>query len=73
MLKFIYEGKNYNYGSGIGKQPYDIKTEIDVIEDANIQEAIDAFLKIMQIATYRIEGNKETILSAIEDYFEENF
>lgn len=72
MLKFIYEGKSYDYGK-IGKQPYDIKTEINIIEDANIEEAMEAFLKIMQIATYRIEGNKEAILNAVENYFEENF
>lgn len=72
MLKFIYEGKNYDYGSGIGKQPYDIRTEIEVIGDANIKEAMEAFLKIMQIATYHVDNNKQAFIDAIESYYENN-
>ena len=68
MLKIVYEGENYNYGNA-GKQPYDINTEIKVIEDATVTEAVEAFVKVLQIATYHID--RETMLNAVNEVFDE--
>ena len=56
MIKLIYEQEAYHYEHA-GNQPYTIKTEIDVIDDATAGEAIAAYLKLLKIATYRIDSN----------------
>ena len=69
MIKIIYEDKAYDYGFN-GKQPYDIKSEIDVIDDAAIEDVVAAMVKIMRIATYHI--TRETMIDAVNDYFDIN-
>ena len=68
MLKIVYEGKSYNYGN-VGSQPYDINTEITIIEDANVTDVVEALVKAMQIATYHID--RKTMLDAVNDVFDE--
>ncbi len=68
MLKIVYEGKSYNYGN-VGNQPYDINTEITIIEDANVTDVVEALVKAMQIATYHID--RKTMLDAVNDVFDE--
>ena len=67
MLKIVYEGKNYNY-ENIGSQPYDINTEITMVEDASVTDVVEAVVKALQIATYHID--RETILNAVNDVFD---
>lgn len=54
MLKIVYEQKTYDFGADVGGQPYDIKAKIVVNEDATATEAIQAFVKMLRIADYRI-------------------
>ena len=68
MLKIVYEGKSYNYGN-IGSQPYDINTEITIIDDASVTDIIEAVVKTLQIATYRID--RKTMLDAVNNVFDE--
>lgn len=69
MLKFIYKDENYDYmGDGLGKQPYDIETEISVIENADISEVIQAMIRIMTIAQYNI--NRNNIIEAVKEAFD---
>lgn len=68
MLKIIYSGQNYNYGN-VGKQPYDINTEIDVIKDASLDEAFQAFITALKIAGYNITGEK--VLKAVDAALDE--
>lgn len=67
MLKIIYEGKSYNYS--VGSQPYDINSEIAIIEDATVTDAVKAFVKALQIATYHID--RQTMLNAVNNVFDE--
>ena len=67
MLKIVYEGKNYNYDN-VGSQPYDINTEIVMIQDASITDVIEAVVRALQIATYHID--RETILNAVNRVFD---
>ena len=67
MLKIVYEGKSYNYGN-IGSQPYDINTEITIIDDASVTDVIEAVVKALQIATYHID--RKTILDAVNNGFD---
>ena len=68
MLKIVYEEKSYNY-ENVGSQPYDIKTEIEIISDASVTEAVEAFVKALQIATYHID--REIMLNAVNEVFDE--
>ena len=67
MLKITYMQDNYHYDCG--SQPYDIKTEIDIIEDASMTEALEAFLKALKIATYHV--TRASITGAVEEIFDE--
>lgn len=67
MLKIVYEGKNYNY-ENVGSQPYDINTEITIVEDASVTDVVEAVIKALQIATYHID--RKTILNAVNDVFD---
>ena len=69
MLKMIYKGKNYNYS--VGKQPYDINTEINVIEDASVADVVQALIAIMKIAGYHIQ--RESFIEAVNDAFDEEY
>ena len=64
----VYEGKSYNY-ENVGAQPYDINTEIKVIEDATVKEAVEAFVKILKIATYHID--RDVMVDAVNRVFDE--
>lgn len=68
MLKIVYEGKSYNY-ENVGSQPYDIKAEIAIVEDASVTDVIEAVVKALQIATYRID--RKTMLDAVNNVFDE--
>ena len=68
MLKIVYEGKSYNY-ENVGSQPYDINAEIAIVEDASVTDVIEAVVKALQIATYRID--RRTILDAVNNVFDE--
>ena len=68
MLKIVYEGKSYNY-ENVGSQPYDIKAEIAMVEDASVTDVIEAVVKALQIATYRID--RKTMLDAVNNVFDE--
>lgn len=69
MIKIIYENEAYDYGLN-GKQPYNIKSEIEIIKDAAIEDVVAAMVKIMRIATYHI--TRETMINAVNDYFDIN-
>ena len=69
MIKLEYECKNYNYGN-VGKQGYDIKTNINMVDDAGLDDLVEAFIKLLKIATYHI--SRENLKDAIDDYFDEN-
>ena len=62
MIKIKYEQEPYNYGNG-SNQEYKIGTEITLNEDISSPDAIIAFMKILNIATYHatIETLKNTI------------
>ncbi len=68
MLKIVYEGKSYNY-ENVGSQPYDINAEIAIVEDASVTDVIEAVVKALQIATYRID--RKTMLDAVNNVFDE--
>ena len=69
MIKMLYDGKNYRYE--VGCQPYDIKTEIDIVEDANVAEVLTAAIKIMTVAGYH--PTKEDVQDAIDEIFDGDF
>ena len=56
MIKIIYEQKAYNY-EHVESQDYDINTEMVLNEDITSTDAILAFMRILQIATYRVDGD----------------
>ena len=56
MIKMSYVSKNYNY-EDIGKQPYDLETTINIIEDASISEVLMAVIKMLEIAGYSFNRN----------------
>ena len=68
MLKIVYEGKSYNY-ENVGSQPYDINAEIAIVEDASVTDVIEAVVKALQIATYRID--RKIMLDAVNNVFDE--
>ena len=65
MIKITYEQKSYEY-KNVGCQPYNMKTVMELKEDANIEEAIAMYLNFLKIAGYRLD--KETLIEAIEEY-----
>ena len=69
MIKIIFEEKAYHYEHA-GSQDYDIRTEMKLDPDITSTEAILAFMKMLQIATYRVSG--DTLRQAAEDWDAEN-
>ena len=53
MIKITYKQEPYNY-EHIGGQPYDVETVVTLNEDISSDEAIIAFIKVLNIATYRV-------------------
>ena len=67
MIKLTYEQKQYEYPN-VACQPYDIKTIIELKEDADIEEAIATYLYFLKITGYRLR--KELLIEAINEYFD---
>lgn len=53
MLKITYKQEPYHYDF-TGGQPYDIETVVTLNEDISSDEAIIAFIKVLNMATYRV-------------------
>ena len=70
MIKITYEQKQYAYEQ-VGAQPYDMKVQMELKQDANLTEAIAMYMEFLRIATYRI--NKENIIEAVNDYFDDDY
>ena len=70
MIKITYEQKQYEY-EHVGAQPYDVKVQMELKQDANITEAITMYLELLKMATYRI--NKDSIIDAVNEYFDGDY
>ena len=70
MIKLTYEQKQYDY-EHVGGQPYDIKVQMELKQDASMTEAIAMYMNFLRLATYSI--NKQSVLDAIEEYFESDY
>ena len=70
MIKLTYEQKQYMY-ENVGAQPYDVKVQMKLKQDANLTEAIAMYMNFLKIATYRISEGK--VIEAVKEYFEGNF
>ena len=70
MIKLTYEQKQYAYEQ-VGAQPYDMKVQMELKQDANLTEAIAMYMEFLKVATYRI--NKENIIEAVNDYFDDDY
>lgn len=68
MLKFLYKQEAYYY-EHVGGQAYNIQTEIEMNEDARVNDVIDAVIRLLRTAGYPCR--KQIFLDAIEDIFEE--
>ena len=70
MIKLTYEQKQYEYPNA-GAQPFDIKVNMELKEDANIEEAMAMYLNFLKIAGYRLR--KEVFVEAINEYFDGDY
>ena len=70
MIKLTYEQEQFEYPN-VACQPYDIKTIIELKEDANIEEAIATYLSFLKITGYRLR--KELLIEAINEYFDGDY
>ena len=72
MIKIISEQPQYHYDH-TGYQDYDLKTEMVLREDISAIDAIIAFMRMLNIATYRvnIETLKETINKLQDEGYED--
>ena len=71
MIKLTYEQKQYEYPN-VACQPYDIKTVIELKEDADIEEAIATYLNFLKITGYN-RLRKELLIEAINEYFDGDY
>lgn len=53
MIKITYKQEPYHYEHA-GSQPYDVETIVTLDEDISSDEAILAFIKVLNIATYKV-------------------
>ena len=53
MIKITYKQEPYHY-EHTGSQPYDVETVVTLNEDISSDEAIIAFIKVLNMATYRV-------------------
>ena len=67
MIKINYKEDSYCYNE-MGKQDYDVSMEINIKEDASVKDVVDAIIRILQGARYRV--TKTVMLNTIEDIFE---
>ena len=70
MIKLTYEQEQFEYPN-VACQPYDIKTTVELKEDANIEEAIATYLNFLKITGYRLR--KELFIEAINEYFDGDY
>ena len=70
MIKLTYEQKQYMY-ENVGAQPYDMKVQMELKQDANLTEAIAMYMNFLKTATYRI--SEERVIEAVKEYFEGDF
>lgn len=70
MIKLTYEQKQYEYPN-VGAQPFDIKVNMELKEDANIEEAMAMYLNFLKITGYRLR--KELLIEAINEYFDGDY
>ena len=70
MIKLTYEQKQYEYPN-VGAQPFDIKVNMELKEDANIEEAVAMYLNFLKITGYRLR--KELLIEAINEYFDGDY
>ena len=70
MIKLTYEQKQYEYPN-VACQPYDIKTVVELKEDADIEEAVAMYLNFLKISGYRLR--KEVFIEAINEYFDGDY
>ena len=71
MIKRIYEQEQFEYPN-VACQPYDIKTIVELKEDANIEEAIATYLNFLKITGYN-RLTKELLIEAINEYFDGDY
>ena len=71
MIKLTYEQKQYEYPN-VACQPYDIKTVVELKEDADIEEAIATYLNFLKITGYN-RLRKELLIEAINEYFDGDY
>ena len=71
MIKLVYKQKNYDY-KNVGGQPYDIGVEIELNEDANLTQAIAAFVRLLQIAGYRY-ATEDHLKKALDEHFSTDY
>ena len=71
MIKLTYEQEQFEYPN-VACQPYDIKTIVELKEDANIEEAIATYLNFLKIAGYN-RLRKELLIEAINEYFDGDY
>ena len=70
MIKLTYEQKQYEY-MNIGAQPYDMKVQMELKQDATLEEAIAMYINFLRIATYRV--SEEKVMEAVKEYFEGDY
>ena len=70
MIKLTYEQEQFEYPN-VACQPYNIKTIVELKEDANIEEAIAMYLSFLKITGYRLR--KELLIEAINEYFDGDY
>lgn len=73
MIKIISEQPEYRF-EHTGYQDYNLKTEMILNEDIDAMDAIIAFMKILNIESYRvsIETLKRTVERLQDEGYEEN-
>ena len=71
MIKLTYEQEQFEYPN-VACQPYDIKTIVELKEDADIEEAIATYLSFLKITGYN-RLRKELLIEAINEYFDGDY
>ena len=69
MIKIVYTQPAYRY-EHVGAQEYNIETTMELNSDISSVEAILAFMRMLEIATYKVSSN--TLKQAAEDWDLEN-
>ena len=70
MIKIIYSQEPYCYEHA-GEQEYSINTEIKLNEDISSIEAIKTFVKLLNMATYKVSVN--TLEQVVQDLKDEGY